>query len=137
VNRDESTHYIKKRLEKLSYEMLDANKILSSGKLNVNKEIALSNEIKEMYFGHMNVAKRVEFYANASKELVLAQQVEEMKPLVNFFDMESEELLQDLNKIVAQYQKEGEADLLKIQHLESIIYAITLITLLLEVIFIF
>ncbi len=133
----ETAKIIQRRLERLSDEMLHANTMLSSGKLSDTKEIKLTSEMQELYFGHLDIAKRVEAYVHAAKELAHAQKTQDMQKLVLFFNSESEGLLEDLNKVVAQYQKEGEATLLTIQRMENIIYAVTLITLLLEVIFIF
>lgn len=133
----ETANIIKGRLGRLSEEMLHANTMLSTGKLSPVKEIELSHEIQELYFGHINIAKRVEAYVNTAKELIAAEEAKDMERAVRFFNTHSDELLQDLNIVVEQYQKEGEADLFKIQRLENIIYGVTLITLLLEVIFIF
>lgn len=128
---------IQKRLQELSQEMLSANTMLSTGKLDQKTQIKLSHEIHVMYFGDMNIAKRVAMYANNAKEFASAKQPENAQQLIDFFDAESEGLLRDLNVIVAQYQKEGETNLSKIQHLESIIYIVTIMTLLVEIIFIF
>lgn len=128
---------VKRRLERLSDEMLHANEMLSSGKLSPDEEIKLSHEIQDLYFAPSFVAQRVENYAKAAKKLLDMEETGEMEESVRFFNTESDALLQDLNKIVAQYQKEGEADLRKIQRVENIIYIVTLIALLLEVVFIF
>lgn len=133
----ETANIIKRRLERQSDEMLRANTILSSGKLSPTEEVKLSSEMQELYFGSLNIAKRIEAYANTAKELVRAETAKDMERLATFFNTESDALLADLDKVVAQYQKEGEADLNKIQRTENIIYGVTLITLLLEVIFIF
>ncbi|MDK9693157.1 MAG: GGDEF domain-containing protein [Sulfurimonas sp.] len=133
----EGVKVIKKRLERLSDEMLHANEMLSSGKLSPTEEIKLTYEIQNLYFTPTGVAQRVENYVKAAKELLHIEESMEMEASVRFFNTESNALLQDLNKIVEQYQKEGEADLRKIQRVENIIYFVTLIALLLEVIFIF
>ncbi len=133
----ETANIIKRRLERQSDEMLRANTMLSSGKLSPTEEVGLSSEMQELYFGRLNIAKRVEAYANAAKELVLAQTPKDMEKFATFFNTESDALLVDLDKVVAQYQKEGEEDLRTIEHLETMIYGVTLVTLLLEVIFIF
>jgi diguanylate cyclase (GGDEF)-like protein len=52
-------------------------------------------------------------------------------------DALSTPLLKDLNSVVLQYQKEGEAKLSQIKNIETSIWALTLFVLLLEVIFIF
>lgn len=133
----EGAAVVKRRLERLSDEMLHANEMLSSGKLSPSKEIKLSHEIRDLYFTPTGVAQRVENYAKVAKELLHMEKTQEMESSVRFFNTESNVLLQDLNKIVAQYQKEGEADLRKIERVENIIYIVTLIALLLEAIFIF
>lgn len=122
----ETANIIKKRLERQSDEMLRANTILSNGKLSPTEEVKLSSEMQELYFGSLNIAKRVEAYANTAKELVRAETAKDMERLATFFNTESDALLADLDKVVAQYQKEGEADLNKIQRTENIIYGVTL-----------
>ncbi|MBD3824289.1 MAG: hypothetical protein IE916_07250 [Epsilonproteobacteria bacterium] len=128
---------IQNRLEALCDEMLEANRILSSGELSSTKKIALSDEIRELYFGSKRVAQRVEAYALSAKELGRIKEPKAARELLKMIAHESEPLLADLNTVVLQYQKEGEERLVEIQHLEGIILVMTLFALLLEVIFIF
>lgn len=132
-----SAKIIQEELKRLGDEMLDANRVLSRGEFASEKKRELSWEMQELYFGKPQVAKRVEEYVATLKEFLSMQKAKEMERLVLFFNSESQRLLQDLDKVVMQYQKEGEADLRSLQRTENIIYGITLLSLLLEIIFIF
>lgn len=117
-------------------EMLTANEILSTGKLPNQKNIILSPAMKDIYFGDMQLASRVEKYAKTAL-LLVENKGNNKDELKQFIDKHSEPILIDLNKAVNQYQIEGEEQLEYIQTLETIVWILTIITLLLEVIFIF
>lgn len=127
----------KAALQKHTTEMLQANDILSSGQLPNGKHLALSEVIHEMYFGEMNLAQRVAEYNQLALEVLDAMSYSETNPLLSEINSLSEPLLVDLNKVVNQYQAEGEAKLVYISTMETLVWLMTLATLLLEVIFIF
>ena len=126
-----------KILEEHITEMFEANKKLSTGILSPDVHIQLSSTIYNMYFGEMNVASRVQEYLSIAKKIIRAKSHEEMDALIKILDSKSETLLKDLNKIVQQYQLEGEVHLGQMHLLETVAWIVTIITLLLEVIFIF
>lgn len=140
LSRENSSSYgyqlIKAALISHAKEMLKANEILSTGYLPNQKTITLSSAMKDIYFGDMQLASRVEQYAKNA--LLLVENGGNNKDkLKEFIDKHSESILIDLNKAVSQYQIEGEEQLGYIQKLEAIVWILTVITLLLEVIFIF
>lgn len=127
---------IKTALISHAKEMLKANEILSTGKLPNQTNISLSPAIYDIYFGDMQLASRVEKYAKTAL-LLIENRGNNKDELKRFIDEHSEPILIDLNKAVSQYQMEGEEQLEYIQTLETIVWILTIITLLLEVIFIF
>ncbi len=127
----------KELLTRHAKEMLKANEILSTGKLPKQTIISLSPAIYEMYFGEMNLAFRVKTYANRALSLLSSDEHNHMDEVKRIIDEESETLLKDLNKVVFQYQLEGEKKLQDMKQLETLVWIMTIFTLLLEVIFIF
>lgn len=118
-------------------EMGRANTALSSGKLKEGIEVRLSPAIREIYYGESDLKKRVEGYLQRAKRLSQVPSQEESAALLREIILISNPLLQDLNTAVLQYQKEGESNLSAVKQLETLVWIVTLITLLLEVIFIF
>lgn len=118
-------------------EMARANAALSSGKLKEGIDVRLSPEILEIYYGEMALKKRVEQYLERAKRLSQTPSQEESAVLVHEIVHISNTLLQDLNTAVLQYQIEGEENIAEVKQLETLVWIATLITLLLEVIFIF
>lgn len=127
----------RKILNSHTKEMFQANKKLSTGVLSHDSSYKLSNTIKEMYFGDMNLSARVEHYIGLAEQFSKIDKHSEMDELVRQIDSLSEPLLKDLNSVVLQYQREGEEKLSNMQSLETIAWIATIFTLLLEVIFIF
>ena len=117
--------------------MHSANEILSSGRLPNGKKITLSATIYAMYFGDMNIKERVDTYINIANKITKAKDKNETHAIMRSIDMLSERLLVDLNKVVHQYQLEGEEKLQSLQNMEIIAWVLVLFTLLLEIIFIF
>ncbi|MDD2698552.1 MAG: diguanylate cyclase [Arcobacteraceae bacterium] len=128
---------IKETLTRDAKEMLHINQILSTGNLLNKKNVTLSPIMKDMYFGDTHLASRVYEYANTALLLICDDKNINRYKIKEFIDKKAEPLLVDLNKAVTQYQIEGEQDLQYIQLLETIVWILTLLTLLLEVIFIF
>jgi two-component system cell cycle response regulator len=118
-----------KSLSKKSNEMLKANQMLSHAKL--------STEVSAIYFSDLNLATRVEQYVRLVRSVLETKDYEEIRRITSNIAISSEEILHDLDVAVAQYQKEGEEKLELIESLESFVFVLTIIALLLEVIFIF
>lgn len=127
----------KQVLKKHTQELLEANKVLSTGKFQNGTTYSLSPSIHNMYFGDMNLAKRVEIYATTANKLLGDVSHKDIDEIVHYIDTNSEILLIDLNKVVNQYQLEGEEKLKYMSNLETTIWVATIVILLLEVIFIF
>ncbi|MBV5348375.1 GGDEF domain-containing protein [bacterium] len=72
-----------------------------------------------------------------ANKLLISKNTDQYNEILHDLSMMSNTLLVDLNEIVLQYQKEGEEKIAVIQNLELIAWIITLLTLLIEVIFIF
>lgn len=124
-------------LDEAIREMHQSNNVLSSGKLNKEVKIQLSDEMIDIYFGDINLKKRVDNYLDLAKKLTISQSQQEALIILNHLLVLSNPLLADINEAVFQYQKEGEENIAKIRQLESIAWIVTLLTLLIEVIFIF
>jgi len=118
-------------------EMLVASKMLSSGELLNNQNVELSPEIYEMYFGKMNLTQRVAQYTSTAKKILEIFDYQQAHDVVKFINLQSEPLLVDLNKVVRQYEVEGEKRLSEINQLEIIVWVSTLFILLIVAIFIF
>ncbi len=138
VKENSSDHEtIRLALEEAMNEMGQANNALSSGNINKDVQIKLSTAMAEIYFGKINLKKRVDDYLNLSKQLTKVQTQIEALEILDKLLVISNPLLVDLNETVFQYQKEGEENIANIRHLESLAWMVTLFTLLMEVIFIF
>jgi len=118
-------------------EMGKANAALSSGHLKEGITVTLSPDIREIYYGEMALKNRVDGYLKRAKRLSESPSQTESADLLHEIILTSNPLLRDLNSAVLQYQKEGEENLAEVKQLETLVWIITLITLLLEVIFIF
>lgn len=118
-------------------DMRRANAQLSSGVLSDTKTIVLSPQIRALYFGETNLHARVNHYLDIAQALLHTQDDQARHAYLSVIDQTSEPLLNDLNTAVQQYQKEGERRLASIEDLELLVWIATLITLVLEVLFIF
>lgn len=118
-------------------EMARANEALSSGNLKEGVQVSLSSAIEDIYYGDTALKARVETYLQRAKRLSENPPKAESDSLLREIILLSNPLLYDLNGAVLQYQKEGEENIDSVKHLETLVWTITLITLLLEVIFIF
>lgn len=118
-------------------EMDRASAALSSGKLKEGVHVGLSPEMYEIYYGEIALKKKVDGYLERAKRLSEAPSQTESANLLHEIILISNPLLSDLNGAVLQYQKEGEKNLAEVKQLETLVWIVTLITLLLEVIFIF
>lgn len=125
------------QLHKTADDMALANKKLSSGRLTKTDFMAPSSEVLEMYFGEMNLYQRVTDYTNLAKSINETTQKTELLQVINKLNELSDSLLNDLNQVVFQYQIEGESRLIALQKMETFIWLLTLLVLLLEVVFIF
>jgi len=135
-NQDSSA-LAKQALKAHIEEFLQVNTYLSTGKLPHGDTIDLSPVIYSMYFQKTNLAQRVQEYSANAKKLLNNLSHEEIDEAINYIDTHSEKLLEDLNKVVNQYQKEGDSKLSYLKSLETIVFTLIIIILLLEVIFIF
>lgn len=129
ITEDALTFHIKK--------MSEANQQLASGQLKNNQTLEQSAAIRHLYFGDINLYDRVNQYLNTATQLIDTEDEHTFLTLMNQIDNVSEDLLIDLDKAVNQYQFEGDERLRIIKNLEVGLWLITLLTLVLEVIFIF
>lgn len=133
----EKIAHIKEQLNNHSSEMLKANEILSTGVLEDGSAIDVSAQIHSLYFEKLHLAQRVQEYNQIAKEAIEAQDLGAVLRVVAKIQNLSAPLLQDLNEAVAQYQREGEQRIERIKIYETLIWILTLATLVLEVLFIF
>ncbi len=127
----------KNALREHTQEMEQANILLSTGILSQDKTIVLSENIHKLYFGKANIAQRVFNYVTLANKALNPLEHSALDAIVHDINDHSESLLIDLNKIVLQYQSEGEIMLSKIESMETFIWVTTLFVLLFEVILIF
>ncbi|PLA74489.1 hypothetical protein CYQ88_05250 [Hydrogenovibrio sp. SC-1] len=132
----ENLYYINSIRSRVA-EMVAANKRLSSGSLAENQVMPLSEIVRDMYFGEMNLSQRVNDYTHLALKIIAAETFDQSEKVIEQIDQVSEGLLVDLNKVVFQYQKEGEDRLELISDMETFLLLFTLFTLMLEVLFIF
>jgi two-component system cell cycle response regulator len=118
-------------------DMNQANHQLTTGALKNKQVVDLSPEIRQMYFGNMDLSNRVNSYLKLATSVLNSSAAAESLRDLREIDRLSEPLLRDLNKVVNQYQKEGEKRLRNIANLELAVWVTTLVALMLEVIFIF
>ena len=118
-------------------EITQTNEKLTGGNLSEEFSTTLSKTIYEMYFGELDLAQRVINYVLTARQILPANTSAESLDVVQKIDRLSEPLLNDLDSVVSQYQREGEQKLSDIKLMGFWVWIITLITLLLEVVFIF
>jgi len=111
--------------------------MLSSGSFTDQSRISLSPTMHSMYFGEMNVSYRVKEYLSIAQKFIDERDSNKIDMLIEQIDSKSEPLLKDLNAIVKQYQLEGEMRLENMEVIETIAWIVTIITLILEALFIF
>lgn len=100
-----------------------------------------SAEVQQMYFGTpMKLDEQVTTYISEARLLLDAPESELTlnNPHLNYLlTASASEILTSLNTVTGQYQKESESAILKLELLEAIVLAITLITLFMEALLIF
>lgn len=134
---DNNLSSIKQRLLTNADSMLNTHRMFSTGMLPNQQEIKFSHSVYSMYFGELDILNRVEQYVALAKNILETNDNDELKKIIKKITYQSEPLLQDLNKIVLQHQKEGEDKLSHMQDMETLIWIITIVVLILEAIIIF
>lgn len=141
--RPQGTHYHKELHQRIGEnlsaaikEMSSANIALSSGVLNGEK-LELSYEIRDLYFGDSALKYRVEKYLYKASSLLNDPNNSQNDELLDSLIGNADTLYPDLNRAVEQYQREGEKKIETIRKFETLAFALTILTLLLEIIFIF
>ncbi|MBN2894435.1 MAG: diguanylate cyclase [Campylobacterales bacterium] len=132
-----SQQILREQLQRAIEEMGRANIALSSGRLAEGHKVTLSAAMNAFYFGPYRLKERVEAYLAIAAEVLQTNDPDIRKMLIDELFEHSNLLLGDPHAAVEQYQKEGERNITRIRHLESTAWILTLLTLMLEVIFIF
>jgi len=112
---------------------------LISGSTELHIPQKHSKDIHDMYFGELQMDRRVTAYIEAIQKL-LSSPVNTLNTDhldYIYIDKHFNPLLVDLNNIVTQYQKEGEESVRTIQNMELFLWLLTLLILLLEIQLIF
>lgn len=128
---------IKQRLISNSDEMLNTHRNFANGLLPNNEPIEFSDTIKNMYLKELNILNRVEQFVSLAKRIIVTTDKDELQSILKDISTYSEPLLQDLNKVVIQHQKEGEDKLFYIQNTATVIWITIILVLILEAILIF
>ncbi len=118
-------------------DMKDVNERLSSGIINKTVTVKLSPELHNLYFGSMNLKRRIDAYLELVNHVLLNQHNNPNKDRLFELTTISDTLLPDINQVILQYQKEGEESISGIKNLVLIVWIMTFFVLLMEVIFIF
>ena len=138
-NTSEKIEEIKSQLTQTVEMMQIGHLALISGSTDLQIPQNHSKEIHDMYFGELQMDKRIKAYISAIKQLlnspVSTLNIEH--PSYLYIDNHFNPLLVDLNNVVSQYQKEGEENVRTIQQMEFFLWLLTLLVLLLEILFIF
>ncbi len=135
-----NTFLIQELLSRLKHDyqlMRQTNRTLSSGLLLSGEKISLSPTIQSIYFGEVQLSKRVTLYTQLTQSISDKTTLDELNKIRLKINMLAQTLLTDLDKVAQQYQLEGEQTLATIKTMETTVWIITLLVLLLEVIFIF
>lgn len=132
-----NTLVVRESLETTVREMRSANEALSSGTLNDHTRVELSKPMRRIYFGETDLKARVDAYLKSVERLIKEHGDTISDENLRMVLLQAERLLPDLNAAVQQYQMEGEANIKRIEELETYAWALTLLVLLLEIIFIF
>ena len=117
--------------------MIESNEILSTGKSSDKIVYSLSKKFEDIYFGATNLSQRVIDYNKIIQSSLNAKDEQEFLIALTNISNQSEFLLTDLNSAVLQYQTEGEEKIKQIKNIETFIWILTFIILILEIIFIF
>lgn len=134
---DSELDVVKHRLQRNLKEMGEVNKMLSQGALKDGSSVNLSPEVYEMYFGELNLKFRVQQYLALVRLIIELPKEEHKQIIIRDIERFSEGILTDLDKVVLQFQKEGERRLQAIKDTKLGLFLLTLFVLLLEVFFIF
>ncbi|VAW46087.1 diguanylate cyclase/phosphodiesterase (GGDEF & EAL domains) with PAS/PAC sensor(s) [hydrothermal vent metagenome] len=132
---DEELELIKERLRRNLAEMTEINDLFSQS-IEGEKTTTLSLPLSRMYVDELNLKFRVQQYL-ALVRLVLDLPDYGQKKIILDIERFSNGLLEDLDKIVLQLQKEGGDRLQKIKDTKFFLLLLTLLVLALEVLFIF
>ncbi len=125
------------RLNGYIIEMRKANRQLSSGVLGVSEIVDLSPAVRDILFGPTDLSNRVIDYLEIAQKILQVKDVESYQALMQQIDQRSEPLLVDLNRLVLQYQIEGEERVEFIKSIELGVFLLTIFTLIIEILFIF
>lgn len=140
VNKNANSEEIsslKNLILKNSKNMLEANQILSTGKALDKTIYSLSKKFEDIYFGATNLSQRVIDYNKIIQLSLNTKEEKEFFTALTNISNQSEILLTDLNQAVLQYQTEGEEKITQIKNIETFIWILTFIILILEITFIF
>lgn len=134
---DSELAVVSARLERNLVEMSLANKMLTTGLLQDGSSITISPEIHDLFFGELNIRYRVQQYLALVRLIIQLPDDEQKMIIIRDIELRSDGILKDLDKVVQQFQLEGELGLQTIQDVKLSLLLITLLVLLLEVLFIF
>ncbi|MEA1989500.1 MAG: diguanylate cyclase, partial [Pseudomonadota bacterium] len=130
---------IKSQLAQTVDMMQTGHLALISGSTDLHIPQKHSQDIHDMYFGELQMDKRVTAYIEAIQKLLSSpvNRLNTEHPDYLYINNHFNPLLVDLNNIVTQYQKEGEESVRTIQKMEFFLWLLTLFILLLEIQLIF
>lgn len=118
-------------------EMEQASEKLSSGHLSPSMDVPLSAEIQEFYFGEKKVHEQIKKYLELARKYSNTTEKNELLQSIKRIEKSSESLLSDLNDVAGEYKKEGDEKIAVLHQRQLMLWIMIIITLLLEVIFIF
>lgn len=133
-----SPELIELSLQSLINEMYLAHHALSSGTIKPFLHATSSKAITERYVGENGLNHHMVTFFSLTKTLLMPSlPADEMKHTLNQLKEHSTVLLPILEEMVKLYQEDGEAKLTLIKKAALLLWVLTLLTLLLEIFFIF
>lgn len=141
-SQQEADIYFKK-LQTVTQKMRQNHSKLSSGDLGQYGKYTLSEKVRNLYFGEFGLDKRVNSYLLLAETLVQTYSsegvlgVRQSTLTTEIIRIARNGLLADLNQVVAQYEQEAYNKIVRFKRVEMAVLLFGLVTLLIEVFFIF
>ncbi|MDD2830198.1 MAG: diguanylate cyclase [Sulfuricurvum sp.] len=124
-------------LTKAISDMDEGNHKLSTGHLDHETTLKLSDTLKDIYFGKTQLKVRIDEYLHLVNRLMNLQSSDNLEVIAHEIILQSDSLLPDLDKAVMQYQHEGEETIALINEIEFLIWVSIFFIFLLQIIFLF
>lgn len=133
----ENARQIKLQLKEAIAKMEEGNHQLAAWQSNDPTTVKLLPELYPFYNENKELDNRVEAYLDLARDCMNATEKHKAAPLVRLLAQTSEEILPALDIALLEYEKDREKHISKINDFGVYIWVLAIMTLMLEVIFIF